>query len=960
MPNRNFQNTANTEEKKQNNSSEAYSNPQNLRLNFNQTELPELNLPKGGGAIKGIEEKFQVNSVTGTSSLGIPIPISPSRNNFVPAVGLNYNSGSGNSAFGLGWDLSIPNISRKTEKGLPQYKDAEDSDTFILSGAEDLVPLLEKVGSNWQPYKVEKDENGVLYTVKRYRPRIEGLFAIIERWRNNSNGEVHWRSITGDNTHSYYGLSPESRITDPNDSSRVFEWKLCRTHDDKGNILIYEYKKEDFAGTPNKQNEKNRKNRCTQTYIKKILYGNKQPYYLGDDIPTENNFLFKLVFDYGEYDTAENIPQDINVEKNPWTCRKDPFSIYRAGFEIRTYRRCNRVLVFHCFDEPELPHNPYLVKSLQLFYDDDLDLLGNAKKIYGFSYLIKARQNGHKWNAETDSYSTKFLPEMEFTYQQHEWNTTINKVSEESSFQSPIGIDDKQYLWIDLFSEGISGILTEKSEGWYYKSNLGNGNFSKATLVSSTPNFKGLSEGKTSILELEGDGTKYLVQQSAEPKGFFKFTDEENWEPFKHFEKNPNLDPLDDNVRSIDLSGDGIADLLFTEENKFRWYQGVGEKGFEVSQTVSKEIDEEKGPAILFADRTQSIFLADMDGDGLTDIVRIRNGEICYWANLGYGKFSAKVGMDNAPVFDHPDSFNPSYLRLADIDGSGTIDIVYLAKSDFRVWMNLNGNEWTRDPQIISPFPEINNLSDVAVLDFLGTGTACIVYSSPLPKHKNNPLQYIDLMGSKKPHLLNKYANNCGKEVSLEYKSSAHFYLEDKKAGRKWITKLPFPVHCLSKVTSEDKIRETVFTSSYKYSHGYFDYAEKEFRGFARVEQSDTEDFAQFKLNTAKNVVEEDLHQPPVKTVSWFHTGAFFGKDKILNQFESEYFQNEDFAEYDLPEPIINEDLSADELREALRSLKGMPLRSEVYAEDDSPFSKNPYSASQKTVRDKKTSTKRE
>ena len=27
-----------------------------------------------------------------------------------------------------------------------------------------------------------------------------------------------------------------------------------------------------------------------------------------------------------------------------------------------------------------------------------------------------------------------------------------------------------------------------------------------------------------------------------------------------------------------------------------------------------------------------------MSGDGLTDLVRIRNGEVCYWPNLGYGR----------------------------------------------------------------------------------------------------------------------------------------------------------------------------------------------------------------------------------------------------------------------------------------------------------------------------------
>jgi RHS repeat-associated protein len=911
-------------------------------------EFPTLNLPKGGGAIRGIEENLQVNSVMGTASVGIPIPFSRSRGDFVPGVGFGYNSGNGNSAFGLGWNIGIPTILRKSENLLPQYKDEEESDTFVISGNEDLVPLLEKNGAGWKRYKKPRVENGISYTVSRYRPRVEGAFTLIEKWQDDATGETHWRTIASDNVHSYFGVTTDSRISDPNDPTRIFEWKLCRSHDDKGNVCIYEYKEEDFTAIDKRLNEKNRKS--TQTYIKKIFYGNRKPYYLGDAIPGENDFLFKAIFDYGEHDSSPNVPKDIDVQKNPWTCRKDPFSNCRAGFEVRTYRRCSRVLMFHCFDQPELPHSPYLVKSLELIFDEDLDLIGSGKKVNGFSYLMSIRQKGHKWNPGTNSYTTKFLPEIELTYQQHEWDQTVKQVTEQDAAHAPIGIKDRQYLWVDLFSEGISGILTEQAGSWFYKSNLGDGNFSQAVAVSPKPNLVGLSAEKTFILDLEGDGAKYLVQNSLQPKGFFKLTDDDQWEPFRHFETFPNFDLFDPKSRILDLTGDGIGDVVSTEENALVWYRGKGEKGFDLPRMISKEIDEEKGPAIIFADRTQSIFLADMNGDGLTDIVRIRNGEACYWANQGYGKFSAKVSMDNAPFFDHPDTFNPRNLRLADIDGSGTIDVIYLGKTDFRVWLNLNGNEWSAEPQIISSFPEINDLSEVSVLDFLGTGTAAIVISSPLPTKVGRPLQYIDLLGSKKPHLLVTYQNNCGKTASLEYKPSTHFYLEDKKEGRKWITKLPFPVHCISKLRSEDKVSGTVFTSSYRYSHGYFDHAEKEFRGFGRVEQLDAEEFERFKLNDAKNVVEERFHQAPAKTISWFHTGAFLRKEKVLHQCRSEYFQNTEFNEYDLPEPIIADDLSTDELREAWRALKGLPLRMETYAEDDSLLTKIPYAAGHSNV----------
>jgi hypothetical protein len=104
-------------------------------------EPPSISLPKGGGAIRGIGEKFAANPVTGTGSRSVPIATSPVRSAFGPQLSLSYDSGAGNGPFGFGWSLSLPSNTRKTDKGLPQYFDADDSDVFILSGAEDLVPV---------------------------------------------------------------------------------------------------------------------------------------------------------------------------------------------------------------------------------------------------------------------------------------------------------------------------------------------------------------------------------------------------------------------------------------------------------------------------------------------------------------------------------------------------------------------------------------------------------------------------------------------------------------------------------------------------------------------------------------------------------------------------------------------------------------------------------------------------
>ena len=109
----------------------------------NAIQVPEISLPKGGGAIKGIDEKFSVNAVNGGASLSIPLPFSPARG-ITPSISLSYNSGSGNGIFGLGWSLGLSSIKRKISLGIPQYIDETDADTFLFSEAEDLVPAFKK------------------------------------------------------------------------------------------------------------------------------------------------------------------------------------------------------------------------------------------------------------------------------------------------------------------------------------------------------------------------------------------------------------------------------------------------------------------------------------------------------------------------------------------------------------------------------------------------------------------------------------------------------------------------------------------------------------------------------------------------------------------------------------------------------------------------------------------------
>src|SRR5690349_17159533 len=63
--------------------------------------LPSVSVPTGGGAIRGLDEKFSVNAATGTAAMVVPLPLSPGRSGFTPALRLAYDSGSGNGPFGF-------------------------------------------------------------------------------------------------------------------------------------------------------------------------------------------------------------------------------------------------------------------------------------------------------------------------------------------------------------------------------------------------------------------------------------------------------------------------------------------------------------------------------------------------------------------------------------------------------------------------------------------------------------------------------------------------------------------------------------------------------------------------------------------------------------------------------------------------------------------------------------------
>jgi hypothetical protein len=235
---------------------------------------------KGGGAFRSINESFKVDSVNGTLSLSLPIHVSSTRQNFQPSLAVNYDSGSGNGPFGFGWSLSVPSVSRQTSKQIPTYDD--DKDVFI-SGAQELVPVVDNIKADAKPAYSEKVHQG--FMVRYYRPRVETSRVRVERWTNLENpADVHWRTITSENVTHVFGETSSSRISDSTGyRTRIFCWLVNRSYDAAGNAIEYLYKAEDSVGVAEDVNvqpwEKNRSSsiRNRQKYLKRICYGNRKP-----------------------------------------------------------------------------------------------------------------------------------------------------------------------------------------------------------------------------------------------------------------------------------------------------------------------------------------------------------------------------------------------------------------------------------------------------------------------------------------------------------------------------------------------------------------------------------------------------------------------------------------------------------------------------------------------------------
>ena len=865
-----------------------------------------ISLPQGGGAVSGMGETFSPDLFTGTGNFSVPIALPAGRNGFQPSLTLQYSTGNGSSHFGFGWGLSVPGVMRKTSKGIPRYDDTQD--TFILSGAEDLVPI-------------PGGDDGV----QRYRPRTEGLFARIEHHKPG-NGDDFWKVWSKDGLISFYGASSTEEYTDENSLIRnpesldnIFAWKLTKTVDPLGNIIVYEYEK------PPAEERDTKEHLFDESRLKTVKY---------------------VDFEDGSEQTRFLVSAQLIYEDRP-----DPYSDHNVGFELRTTKRCSQIEVY---THPELVegtgiYTDVLSKRYELTYVDERvengELAASALPPNGASLLSTVQVVGVDGVVDPENPEVQKMPPLEFTYSHFEVEGRDLQAIENTNLPGA-SLSDPSIELADLFGNGMPDIIQLNGVARYWR-NRGDGTFDQPRNFEAVPAGLGLEDPDVQLMDADGNGRIDLTVNKQNIKGYFPLNFDARFDErsFKRYDTAPTFSFADPEVRLMDLDGDGVTDVL-RNGSRLEYYYHDQEKGWGETQFIQKKTLG-SFPNVSFAD--PRVRTASMTG-GLQDIVMLYDGNVQYWPNQGRGKWGRKVVMRNAPRL--PFNYSPQRIFLADVDGDGFTDMLYIDQNKVMVWINQAGNAWS-DPYVIEGTPDVTDRDSVRVVDLFGNGVAGILWSRDFSSSRRQKMFYLTFNKGIKPYVLNEMNNNMGAITRVSYKPSTHFYREDYNDPKtRWETPLPFPVQCVASVEVNDVFSKGKLTTAYEYHHGYWDGVEREFRGFGYVVQRDTESFQGYNNpdDDSFEDVEAQHFSPPTETRTWFHLGPVADgsgdwKELDLSHLYWQGDSNKLSRPYQMKRFLSY--LQAGDRRDALRTLRGSILRSELYERDGSLRQGRPHTVSE-------------
>jgi len=483
-----------------------------------------------------------------------------------------------------------------------------------------------------------------------------------------------------------------------------------------------------------------------------------------------------------------------------YEARPDALADYRAGFAVVTAKRLARI---------------------------EVKRGGNKVRSYDFSYDLNSQLTRLAGVSLTGSDGATSMPPLSFGYTRFE---PMEQPVVEMQNPPGQGLADPKNRIVDVDADGLPDMLASSPGDYAYYPNVDGVSWGDPVSMAGSPSYD-LSQAGVALADLSGDGMSDLVIARSDGNKFLPGTGSDGWAGAIAFDANPvGFDLGDPDTRFADVSGDGMIDVVRTGSSGLSVWVHEGAGLFERLSGLPK-IDGSMD--VKFSDGR--VRLADMNGDGLVDVARLRSESLVYWPSMGYGAFDEPVAVAGAPHAD-----DEARLELVDVNGDGLADVVYLGVSSVSFWLS-DGAGSVGDIVTIGGTPEASPVTtSVRFADVNGNGTTDVLWVD-VSSGPDGAWQYLDLMGDVRAGLLSKIDNGLGKLVEVEYESSTAQMVRAAETGEPWGRALPFPVWVVKAVSVSDGLG-AVSRRAYSYGDGYYDGIEREFRGFSKsivAEQGD-------------------------------------------------------------------------------------------------------------------------
>ncbi|TNE47444.1 MAG: hypothetical protein EP343_19940 [Deltaproteobacteria bacterium] len=770
----------------------------------NGTSPNVLVLPQGPGSIGGLGENVQANLNMGLMSYNINVVVPQGRSGHSPAISITYSSGGSPGVMGIGWGFNAGgSVSRLTVRGLPQYN---NSDRFYAGGELVKVPN--------SPF---------------YRSRIEGSFARYQWIQKDANDQRgYWIAEFPNGSKAYFGANSEGKARPQAQvygTEGTYQWEMVASVDRNGNRIEYSYSKDG-----------------TQSYLDAISW-------VFDDA---GNPLYKAEFIYED--------------------RTDFISDGRPGFDLQTKKRVKEI---------RITSNGQSFRTYKFEYEDKT----------GLSRLIKVKRYGRDG-------TTLFPVTFVMKYSDATFSAANSRLVK---MKTSLGINLKNgdADFIDINGDGLPDVVdTSVSQHRFHINTLTlNKDLSQDThdfpQSAILTNPKGLStklsNPSVQLLDYNGDGFTDLVNAATQIKQIYLNKGNGKWEDQSQSVEEFPVKGNDPNLRFFDYNGDKAIDIIRSNGDTTTYW---------VNDKQGKWIKVEGGKGIGASFDKDRIRLIDINGDNLTDAVWITKTSLRYKKYLGYGKWTQWINV-NVPGIENYELSTKA--QFADVNGDGMADMVTFLGNKIVYFVNQNGMSFAKGQELQSfqgqNIPDSTN-TIIRITDINGNGSRDIVWLT-----NTGQITYLELF-SKRPNLLTEISNSMGQRINVHYGSSVNFYLRDKTCNPKtdeacegpWQNKMPMAFTVVTQIDTwashsdqpetqkgpDPKERPTI--QKVYYHNGFYDGKEKQFRGFRKVESVYVGDDS---VRTRRDFIEYNVgdtdmyfHGKPLRTVITDESGTIFREVK--------------------------------------------------------------------------------